>query len=85
MAARLEGKGWIRRELRARRQRSLTLTDSGRAVLARLLPGIHALNQSMLSPLTGPERAEFVRLLRKFVQVNNALSRAPQQPPEASD
>jgi DNA-binding MarR family transcriptional regulator len=78
LAARLEGKGWIRRELRARRQRSLTLTDSGRAVLARLMPGIHALNQSMLSPLTGPEREEFMRLLRKFVQVNNALSRAPQ-------
>jgi len=85
LAARLEGKGWIRRELRARRQRSLTLTDSGRAVLARLLPGIHALNQTMLTSLSDAERAEFMRLLRKFVQVNNALSRAPQQQPDPTD
>jgi len=84
LAARLESKGWIRRELRARRQRSLTLTDAGRDILGRLRPGIHALNDSMLSSLSPPERAEFMRLLRKFVQINNAVSRAPQQPPDAT-
>ena len=79
IAARLEAKGWIERRLLARRQRSLTLTDAGRDVLARLVPGIHALNETMLLPLAPAERAELMRLLRKFVQLNNAQSRAPLQ------
>lgn len=79
IAARLEAKGWIVRRLLARRQRSLELTDEGRAVLARLVPGIHALNQTMLDTLDPAEREQFMRLLRKFVQLNNAQSRAPLQ------
>jgi len=79
IAARLEAKGWIVRRLLARRQRSLELTDEGRAVLARLVPGIHALNQAMLGALAPAERQQFMRLLRKFVQLNNAQSRAPLQ------
>jgi DNA-binding MarR family transcriptional regulator len=79
IAARLEAKGWIVRKLLARRQRSLELTDAGRDVLARLVPGIHALNEAMLGPLEPAEREQFMRLLRKFVRLNNAQSRAPMQ------
>ena len=77
IAARLEGKGWVERRLLPRRQRSLSLTDEGRAVLARLMPGIRQLNASILEPLSPAEREQFMHLLRKFVRMNNAQSRAP--------
>jgi MarR family transcriptional regulator, temperature-dependent positive regulator of motility len=83
LAARLEHKGWIERRLLARRQRSLSLTDEGRAVLARLVPGIHALNATILEPLSPAERQQFVHLLRKFVRLHNAQSRAPLQADDA--
>ena len=78
IAARLEAKGWILREMLPRRQRSLRLTPAGEAVLAELVPGIHRLQQSLLGKLEAAEQAELLRLLRKFVQVNNEQSRAPQ-------
>lgn len=77
LAARLETKGWIVREVLPRRQRALSLTAEGRAVLDRLVPAIHAMNVDMLAGLDEAERAEFMRLLGKFVQLNNAQSRAP--------
>ncbi|MCP2775259.1 MarR family transcriptional regulator, partial [Salmonella enterica subsp. enterica serovar Typhimurium] len=40
IAARLETKGWILREVLPRRQRSLSLTPEGEDVLAELLPGV---------------------------------------------
>jgi len=43
IAARLETKGWIVREVLPRRQRSLSLTDEGQAVLAALRPGAQAM------------------------------------------
>jgi DNA-binding MarR family transcriptional regulator len=84
IAARLEAKGWIERKLLPRRQRSLSLTTAGAAVLARLLPGIHALNGAILEPLNPDERVQFLQLLRKFVRLNNAQSRAPLQETEPS-
>ena len=77
IAARLETKGWIHREVLPRRQRALRLTAEGEAVLARLRPGLKQMNDDLLSRLDAPERAEFMRLLRKFVQLNNEQSRAP--------
>jgi DNA-binding MarR family transcriptional regulator len=77
LAARLEAKGWIVRELRPRRQRSLRLTDAGRAVLDRLLPGMREMQRRLLGRLDPGEQQEFLRLLRKFVQLNNERSRAP--------
>jgi DNA-binding MarR family transcriptional regulator len=77
IAVRLESKGWILRELLPRRQRRLSLTAEGEAVLARLVPGLRVMNQGMLSRLDADEQAEFVRLLRKFVALNNQQSRAP--------
>lgn len=77
IAARLESKGWIVREMLPRRQRRLVLTAAGEDVLARLVPGLAAMNNHLLSGLDDAERAEFMRLLRKFVQINNDQSRAP--------
>ncbi|OYU97965.1 MAG: MarR family transcriptional regulator [Burkholderiales bacterium PBB5] len=85
MAVRLEAKGWIHREMLPRRQRALSLTADGEAVLAALMPGLRTMNAAMLSRLDEPERAEFMRLLRKFVQLNNDQSRAPLRSTAAPD
>ena len=77
ICARLEAKGWIHRELLPRRQRALSLTPEGEAVLASLVPHLRVMNKALLSRLDAGERSEFMRLLRKFVQVNNEQSRAP--------
>jgi DNA-binding MarR family transcriptional regulator len=77
ICARLETKGWILREVLPRRQRRLVLTAEGEAVLARLVPGLVAMNHDLLSRLEEDERLAFMQLLRKFVQVNNEQSRAP--------
>ena len=62
-----------------RRQRRLVLTASGEAMLARLVPGLVAMNQDLLSRLDEDEdeRRAFMRLQRKFVQLNIQQSRAP--------
>ena len=49
IAARLEGKGWILREVLPRRQRALSLTSEGQAVLDRLVPALQAMNTQMLA------------------------------------
>lgn len=77
LAVRLEAKGWIVRELLQRRKRRLTLTPAGEAVLNALLPSLRQMNQALLQRLDEPERADFMRLLRKFVDLNNSASRAP--------
>jgi len=78
-AARLEAKGLLSREVinPQRRQRSLMLTAQGDAVLTGMVPGIRGLNEALLGMLPGEEGAELMRLLRKFVHLNNAQSRAP--------
>lgn len=77
IARRLEAKGWIVRELLARRQRSLTLTEEGTKVLAGCVSGIHRLNERMLDSLAQDERSALIRLLQKFVHIHNDQSRAP--------
>lgn len=77
IAARLEAKGWILREVLPRRQRRLALTPDGEAVLTRLVPGLRTMNEAMLARLAPEERTEFMRLLGKFVAMNNGQSRAP--------
>ena len=72
IAARLESKGWILRELLPRRQRRLLLTPQGEALLARLLPAIEGLNATLLGALDAAERELFMALLRKFVRLNEA-------------
>jgi DNA-binding MarR family transcriptional regulator len=70
IATRLEAKGWIVRELLPRRQRALRLTPEGEAVLADMLPRVAPMYRQLLQRLAPAEQAEFLRLLRKFVQLN---------------
>ena len=72
IAARLDAKGWIVRELLPRRQRALRLTAEGEAVLAEMLPRVRPMYQRLLEPLTPQERDAFLHLLRKFVHLNEA-------------
>lgn len=69
IAARLETKGWIVREVLPRRQRSLALTPAGAEVLLELRPGIGLMYRQMMDSLEPAEQSEFMRLLRKFVRV----------------
>jgi DNA-binding MarR family transcriptional regulator len=69
IAARLETKGWILREVMPRRQRSLSLTPAGEEVLLELKPGVDVHYQSLMDSLEPAEQKEFMRLLRKFVHL----------------
>jgi DNA-binding MarR family transcriptional regulator len=68
IAARLEAKGWIHRELLPRRQRALSLTPAGEAVLRAMLPHVRPMYEALLAPLSAAQREQFVQLLRKLVQ-----------------
>jgi len=76
IATRLEAKGWILREVLPRRQRSLTLTPAGEAVLQGMRPGIAQMYVGMMDSLEPPEQHEFMRLLRKFVHLNDQQNQA---------
>lgn len=71
IAARLETKGWILREVLPRRQRRLSLTPAGEDVLLELRPGVDVMYRGMMSSLEPEEQKEFMRLLRKFVHLND--------------
>ncbi|WP_210542271.1 MarR family winged helix-turn-helix transcriptional regulator [Rhodoferax sp. PAMC 29310] len=75
IAARLEAKGLILRAMLPRRQRSLSLTPAGEAMLAELRPGIHVMYDAMMAQLTSEEQHEFMRLLRKFVDRRDTAER----------
>ena len=76
IAARLESKGWILREVLPRRQRRLSLTPAGEEILLELKPGVGIHFQGMMSSLEPAEQKEFMRLLRKFVHLHDKQSKA---------
>lgn len=76
IAARLETKGWILREVMPRRQRRLSLTPEGEEVLLELKPGVDVLYHGMMSSLESAEQKEFMRLLRKFVHLHDSQNPA---------
>lgn len=78
-AARLEAKGLIVRELMPRRQRRLVLTAAGERLLRDLEPVILRMRADVLAGLEPDEQQAFMRLLRKFVDVNHGHSRAPRR------
>lgn len=82
-ATRLEAKGLLTRTTVAtnRRQLQLHLTAEGEALLATLVEGVHRMREELLGALEPSERELFVDLLKKFVHLNNAQSRAPLQLP----
>ncbi len=83
VCARLEEKGLLERKVipHNRRQRALSITAAGSALLAAMVPGAQRLRQRLLAPLTEVEQEEFMRMLNKLVKENNEESRAPQAAP----
>jgi DNA-binding MarR family transcriptional regulator len=66
---RLASRGLIERErseLDARRYR-LSLTPGGREVLERHVPGVDAVGEALLAPLSARERQTLLRLLRRVI------------------
>jgi len=76
---RLEKRGLILRrpDARDRRLRRLTITDQGIALLDAVEPQVAHVQERLLAPLDAAEQKEFMRLLRRIVDANNAESRVP--------
>jgi len=79
LAVRLEERGLVMRmmPMKSKRFRLLHLTPQGKSLVNRLLPSSHVLARNLLSALNSREQEVFVRLLKKFVHLNNEVSRAP--------
>jgi DNA-binding MarR family transcriptional regulator len=79
VCARLEEKGLLERRVlpHNRRQRALSITAAGQALLDALVPGAQRLRQRLLDPLSAEEQRVFMALLAKLVHENNDQSRAP--------
>lgn len=65
----LEYRGWVRRVPNPDDRRSVLveITEDGRAIADQFLPGIRALEQSLLAGLTDNEIATLMRLLAKVL------------------
>ena len=65
----LERRGWIRRIPNPTDRRSvlIEITPDGRATADQLLPGIRAVEKSILSALTPAERAQLLHMLAKIL------------------
>jgi MarR family transcriptional regulator, temperature-dependent positive regulator of motility len=79
LAVRLEERGLVMRmmPMKSKRFRLLHLTPQGRELVNKLVPSSHVLARHLLAALTQQEQKVFVRLLKKFVHLNNEVSRAP--------
>jgi DNA-binding MarR family transcriptional regulator len=79
LAERLEEKGWIRRMpgTEDRRQKLLSLTEEGAAVMAAVEPAVERCQRRILGPLSAEDCATFMTLLERIVDENNEASRAP--------
>lgn len=82
VVGRLEERGLLRRVSgdADRRTKRLHLTPAGAKLVDAITPDIERAQERMLAPLTEDERETFMELLEKFVDINNALSRAPVRP-----
>ena len=85
VCARLEEKGLLERKVipHNRRQRALSITAAGKALLDALVPGAQRLRERLLEPLSAQEQQVFMSLLAKLVHKNNEWSRAPLAVPVA--
>jgi len=79
LAVRLEERGLVMRmmPMKSKRFRLLHLTPEGKSLVNRRLPSIHVLSRNLLGALNSKEQKVFVQLLKKFVHLNNEVSRAP--------
>ena len=78
---RLEVRGLMQRNASPedRRVRLLKLPPEGAKVLQAIEPDMLKAQQRILKPLPAAERDLFMRMLRKLVDANNELSRAPSE------
>jgi DNA-binding MarR family transcriptional regulator len=76
---RLEAKNWVARSPSPedRRIKILHITPEGEALLDGVAARVEATQERILAPLDAADRATFMRLLVKLVDVNNEASRAP--------
>jgi DNA-binding MarR family transcriptional regulator len=76
---RLEAKGLVRRKAGAadRRTKRLYPTTAGSALLDSVEAAVARAQERILAPLAPAERAAFVAMLSRLVDLNNGLSRAP--------
>lgn len=81
VVTRLSDKGWARRETdsRDKRFKRVYATPAGGAMLHRVRPRLDEIQGRLLAPLSPKERAQFIALLAKVVDLNNDISRAPLQ------
>jgi MarR family transcriptional regulator, temperature-dependent positive regulator of motility len=79
LAVRLEERGLVMRmmPMKSKRFRLLHLTSDGKALVEKLIPSSRVLARELLKALDRDEQEVFVRLLKKFVHLNNEVSRAP--------
>jgi DNA-binding MarR family transcriptional regulator len=79
LAVRLEERGLVTRlmPMKSRRFRLLHLTPEGKVLLEKLVPHSRVLARQLMKELTKQEQKVFARLLKKFVHLNNEISRAP--------
>jgi DNA-binding MarR family transcriptional regulator len=75
-----EKHGYVRRtpDVDDRRRTWVSLTPDGRALVDRLLPGMHRVETEVMAALTLDERLELLRLLGK---VQASVARVGEQPP----
>ncbi len=83
---RLEHKCYIKRAMSTldRRTKILYITPAGQRLLGRVKNAVDFAQERIVSPLDRQERAEFMRLMSKLVQLNNEHSRVPLRLNEAS-
>lgn len=72
---RLEAKDLIARGSRAgdKRVKTVTLTEAGRALLARIEPAVERVQQRLLAALGEADRATLMRLLERVVAADRAV------------
>ncbi len=80
----LERRGWVRRIPNPADRRSVLveITDDGRSVADQALPGIRAIEKSMMSTLSGAERDQLVELLDKVLRRSAEIEAEPAIPLE---
>lgn len=80
----LEHNGWVRRVPNPDDRRSvlIEITDEGRAVTDRFLPGIRLLEQAVLTELTSAERVVLLKLLGKVLRGAAAVAASDPVPLE---
>ena len=76
---RLEAKHLVKRSVARsdRRARLLFITSSGRRLLSELTPRVNSVQKAIMAPLKPAERAYFMQIMKRLVDLNNDHSRVP--------